>query len=51
MKRLQKALGVAEEKNNTKEANDKLIVAQIQFLQKNVDEALVFEGVDRIEVN
>ena len=39
--RLQEALSIAEEKNKAKEARDvRLIMAQIQFLQKNVDEAL-----------
>lgn len=39
--RLEKALRVAEDENKAKEARDvKLIMAQIQFLQKNVDEAL-----------
>ncbi|RYR17223.1 hypothetical protein Ahy_B03g061991 isoform E [Arachis hypogaea] len=41
MKRLEEALAVAKEKNKAKEARDvRLIMAQIQFLQKNVDEAL-----------
>ncbi|CAL0324812.1 unnamed protein product [Lupinus luteus] len=41
IKRLEEALSVAEENNNTKEVRDvRLIIAQIQFLQKNVDEAL-----------
>ncbi|KAK7359559.1 hypothetical protein VNO77_01520 [Canavalia gladiata] len=41
MKRLEEALSVAEEENKAKEARDvRLIMAQIQFLQKNVDEAL-----------
>ena len=41
MKRLEEALAVAEEKNKAKEARDvRLIMAQIQFLQKNVDDAL-----------
>lgn len=41
IKRLEEALRVAEEKNKAKEARDvRLIMAQIQFLQKNVDEAL-----------
>lgn len=38
---MEEALRVAEEKNKAKEARDvRLIMAQIQFLQKNVDEAL-----------
>ncbi|OIW18930.1 hypothetical protein TanjilG_25373 [Lupinus angustifolius] len=41
IKRLEQALMVAEEENKVKEARDvKLIIAQIQFLQKNLDEAL-----------
>ncbi|KAE9610581.1 hypothetical protein Lal_00029752 [Lupinus albus] len=41
IKRLKEALSVAEENNQTKEVRDvRLILAQIQFLQKNVDEAL-----------
>ncbi|MED6209368.1 protein SLOW GREEN 1, chloroplastic [Stylosanthes scabra] len=41
MKRLEEALAVAKEKNKAKEARDvRLIMAQIQFLQKNVEEAL-----------
>ena len=39
--RLEKALRIAEDENKTKEARDvRLIMAQIQFLQKNIDEAL-----------
>uniref|UniRef100_A0A2P2MYL7 Uncharacterized protein LOC105126151 n=1 Tax=Rhizophora mucronata TaxID=61149 RepID=A0A2P2MYL7_RHIMU len=39
--RLQEALDIAEEENKAKEARDvRLIMAQIQFLQKKVDEAL-----------
>lgn len=39
--RLEEALRIAEEENKASEARDvKLIMAQIQFLQKNVDEAL-----------
>ncbi|CAK7326910.1 unnamed protein product [Dovyalis caffra] len=39
--RLQEALDIAEEENKVKEARDvRLIMAQIQFLQKNVEEAL-----------
>ncbi|KAJ8770002.1 hypothetical protein K2173_009085 [Erythroxylum novogranatense] len=39
--RLQEALDIAQEENKVKEARDvRLIMAQIQFLQKNVDEAL-----------
>lgn len=39
--RLEDALTIAEEENKPKEARDvRLIMAQIQFLQKNVDEAL-----------
>ncbi|XP_061342450.1 protein SLOW GREEN 1, chloroplastic [Gastrolobium bilobum] len=41
IKRLEEALRVAEEDKKEKEARDvRLIMAQIQFLQKNVDEAL-----------
>ncbi|KAK7399850.1 hypothetical protein VNO78_11044 [Psophocarpus tetragonolobus] len=41
MRRLEEALRVAEEEKKTKEARDvRLIMAQIMFLQKNVDEAL-----------
>lgn len=41
MKRLEDALQIAEEENKAKEARDvKLIMAQIQFLQKNVEDAL-----------
>ncbi|XP_027342642.1 protein SLOW GREEN 1, chloroplastic [Abrus precatorius] len=41
MKRLEEALRVAQEEKKAKEARDvRLIMAQIQFLQKNVDEAL-----------
>ncbi|KAL5187882.1 protein SLOW GREEN 1, chloroplastic [Glycine soja] len=41
MRRLEEALRVAEEEKKAKEARDvKLIMAQITFLQKNVDEAL-----------
>ncbi|KDP23019.1 hypothetical protein JCGZ_01682 [Jatropha curcas] len=41
LSRLQGALDIAEEENKVKEARDvKLIMAQIQFLQKNVEEAL-----------
>ncbi|KAI9169152.1 hypothetical protein LWI28_007760 [Acer negundo] len=41
IRRLQEALDIAEEGNNTKEARDvRLIMAQILFLQKNVEEAL-----------
>ncbi|KAL5062358.1 hypothetical protein RYX36_024095, partial [Vicia faba] len=41
MERLEDALRVALEDNKEKEARDvKLIMAQILFLQKNVDEAL-----------
>ncbi|KAG9158711.1 hypothetical protein Leryth_027332 [Lithospermum erythrorhizon] len=41
MRRLEQALRVAEEEGKLKEARDvKLIIAQMQFLQKNVDEAL-----------
>ncbi|TKY59730.1 SLOW GREEN 1 protein [Spatholobus suberectus] len=41
MRRLEDALRVAEEGNKAKEARDvRLIMAQIMFLQKNVDEAL-----------
>lgn len=42
MKRLEAALRIAEEDNKAKEARDvKLIMAQVQFLQKNVEEALM----------
>ncbi|KAL7144787.1 hypothetical protein ABFS83_07G035800 [Erythranthe nasuta] len=41
MRRLEQALQFAENENKTKEARDvKLIMAQMQFLHKNVDEAL-----------
>ncbi|KAL6192378.1 hypothetical protein ACLB2K_033468 [Fragaria x ananassa] len=41
IRRLEEALRVAEEENKVKEARDvKLIMAQIQFLQKNVEDAL-----------
>ncbi|KAF8039916.1 hypothetical protein BT93_B2206 [Corymbia citriodora subsp. variegata] len=41
IKRLEEALRIAEEENKEKEARDvKLIMAQIQFLQKNVEGAL-----------
>lgn len=41
IKRLEEALRVAEERNKAKEARDvRLIMAQIQFLQKNVEEAM-----------
>ena len=41
IRRLQEALDIAGEENKVKEARDvRLIVAQIQFLQKNVEEAL-----------
>ncbi|XP_044471128.1 protein SLOW GREEN 1, chloroplastic [Mangifera indica] len=41
IKRLQEALDLAEEENKVKEARDvRLIMAQIQFLQRNVEEAL-----------
>lgn len=41
IKRLEKALEIAEEEQKEKEARDvKLIIAQVQFLQKNVEEAL-----------
>ncbi|XP_065872576.1 protein SLOW GREEN 1, chloroplastic [Euphorbia lathyris] len=41
IRRLQEALDIAEEENRVKEARDvKFIMAQIQFLQKNVEEAL-----------
>ncbi|KAL5554066.1 hypothetical protein UlMin_041467 [Ulmus minor] len=41
IKRLEEALSIAEEENKSKEARDvKLIIAQIQFLQKNVEESL-----------
>ncbi|KAI4313377.1 hypothetical protein L6164_026364 [Bauhinia variegata] len=41
IKRLEEALAIAEEEHKAKEARDvKLIMAQIQFLQKNVEEAL-----------
>ncbi|XP_011025227.1 PREDICTED: uncharacterized protein LOC105126151 [Populus euphratica] len=41
IRRLQEALDIAEEENKVKEARDvRLIVAQIQFRQKNVEEAL-----------
>ncbi|XP_068333740.1 protein SLOW GREEN 1, chloroplastic-like [Pyrus communis] len=41
IKRLEDSLQVAEEENKAKEARDvKLIMAQVQFLQKNVEDAL-----------
>ncbi|XP_057949081.1 protein SLOW GREEN 1, chloroplastic [Malania oleifera] len=41
IKRLEEALKIAESENKAKEARDvKLIMAQIEFLQKNVEEAL-----------
>eukprot|EP00258_Populus_trichocarpa_P008817 XP_002314740.2 protein SLOW GREEN 1, chloroplastic [Populus trichocarpa] len=41
IRRLREALDIAEEENKVKEARDvRLIMAQIQFLQKNVEEAL-----------
>ncbi|WCJ17627.1 Tetratricopeptide repeat (TPR)-like superfamily protein [Euphorbia peplus] len=41
IRRLQEALEIAEEENKVKEARDvRFIMAQIQFLQKNVEEAL-----------
>ncbi|PIN17778.1 hypothetical protein CDL12_09553 [Handroanthus impetiginosus] len=41
MRRLEEALGVAENENKLKEARDvKLIMAQMQFLRKNVEEAM-----------
>ncbi|XP_038876236.1 protein SLOW GREEN 1, chloroplastic [Benincasa hispida] len=41
LRRLEEALKIAENENKVKEARDvKLIMAQIQFLQKNVEEAL-----------
>uniref|UniRef100_A0A0A0KMW6 Uncharacterized protein n=2 Tax=Cucumis sativus TaxID=3659 RepID=A0A0A0KMW6_CUCSA len=41
IRRLEEALRIAENENKAKEARDvKLIMAQIQFLQKNVEEAL-----------
>ncbi|KAK9275446.1 hypothetical protein L1049_022711 [Liquidambar formosana] len=41
IQRLEQAFKVAEDENKAKEARDvKLIMAQIQFLQKNVEEAL-----------
>ncbi|XP_050210764.1 protein SLOW GREEN 1, chloroplastic [Mercurialis annua] len=41
IRRLQEALEIAEEGNKVKEARDvRFIMAQIQFLQKNVEEAL-----------
>lgn len=41
IQRLEKALEIAEMENKEKEARDvRLIIAQVQFLQKNVDEAL-----------
>ncbi|KAI3770777.1 hypothetical protein L6452_01921 [Arctium lappa] len=41
IKRLQKALEIAEQENKEKEARDvKLIIAQVQFLQKNIEDAL-----------
>ncbi|KAF2320976.1 hypothetical protein GH714_032331 [Hevea brasiliensis] len=41
IRRLQEALDIAKEENKVKEARDvRFIMAQIQFLQKNVEEAL-----------
>ncbi|XP_068639653.1 protein SLOW GREEN 1, chloroplastic [Aristolochia californica] len=41
IERLEEALGIAREENKAKEARDvRLIMAQIQYLQKHVDEAL-----------
>ncbi|KAI3713835.1 hypothetical protein L1987_72421 [Smallanthus sonchifolius] len=41
IKRLEKALAIAEEEQKEKEARDvRFIIAQFQFLQKNIDEAL-----------
>ncbi|KAK1438213.1 hypothetical protein QVD17_04019 [Tagetes erecta] len=41
IKRLEQALAIAEEQNKEKEARDvRFIIAQFQFLQKNIDEAL-----------
>lgn len=41
IRRLEEALAIAEEEKKVKEARDvRLIIAQIQFLQKNVEEAL-----------
>ncbi|KAK9052747.1 hypothetical protein SSX86_029377 [Deinandra increscens subsp. villosa] len=41
IKRLEKALAIAEEEKKEKEARDvRFIIAQFQFLQKNIDEAL-----------
>ncbi|KAK9935675.1 hypothetical protein M0R45_022765 [Rubus argutus] len=41
IRRLEEALRIAEEENKAKEARDvKLIMAQLQFLQKNVEDAL-----------
>ncbi|OVA07878.1 Tetratricopeptide repeat-containing domain [Macleaya cordata] len=41
IRRLEEALKLAEEENKDKEARDvRFIIAQVQFLQKNVDEAL-----------
>lgn len=41
MRRLEEALSIAQDENKAKEARDvRLIIAQILFLQKNVDEAL-----------
>ncbi|GMP92590.1 hypothetical protein CsSME_00042749 [Camellia sinensis var. sinensis] len=47
--RLEEALKIAENEEKTKEARDvRLIMAQIQFLQKNVDEALrSYEELER----
>ncbi|CAA2941926.1 SLOW GREEN 1, chloroplastic [Olea europaea subsp. europaea] len=53
IKRLEEALRVAEEDNKAKEARDvKLIMAQVQFLQKNVEEALMsYEELVREDPN
>ncbi|CAI9096913.1 OLC1v1033175C1 [Oldenlandia corymbosa var. corymbosa] len=48
LKRLEEALKIADEENKVKEARDvRFIMAQVQFLQKNVDEAL--KSYDELE--
>ncbi|KAL2463872.1 protein SLOW GREEN 1 [Forsythia ovata] len=53
LKRLEVALSIAEADNKAKEARDvKLIMAQVQFLQKNVEEALrSYEELEREDPN
>lgn len=53
IEKLEEALRVAEEDNKEKEARDvKFIMAQIQFLQKNVDKALgMYEELTKEDPN